>query len=242
MSAISPYSSSPGYIAQMTKTAVDEEEKKEETTGAPEASKESDNTEKTTDDPSTWEVVASSDPDEVTKEKEPEKVDEADAAEKAKEKEAAAAKLAEFKKAFQKKLNAICGQPQFSRTTIDLKINDAGYEKLMNDPAYEQKVIGLFRQELGSSLTFVPSSAILTVDGKTENMKVDYSGNLGYDRSRALLGTMAKPYLRGGMDIMQPQVMAVFKSRLGTTDIASLTGQTYSRANLFGKGGVNKLV
>lgn len=189
--------------------------------------------------PDDWEVIAEAGPKDETEETEDtEETKETEKTEEQKKEESA--RLAAFKQGFLKKINAVVGQPQFAATKIELKISDEGYQRMLDDPAYEQKVLEMFRRDLGTSLSFVPSSAVLTVDGKTENVAVDYSGRKsGYDRSRALLGTMSKPYMRGGLDMLQSQVLSVLQSRLGSSStdlsgLSSLATQRYAKSGLFG--------
>ena len=191
-------------------------------------------TEEPGSNPEDWEVVAESDPEDETKDSD--KTDGSKETEKTEEqKKEESARLAAYKLNFLKKLNGLVAQPQFAATKVELKISDEGYARMMDDPAYEQKVLTMFRRDLGTSISFAPTSAVLTVDGKTENVSVDYSGKRsGYDRSRALLGTMSKPYLRGGLDILQSQVASVLQSRLGTSNLSNLTGSGYSKSGLFG--------
>jgi hypothetical protein len=198
--------------------APSDDDGSEESTGTA-ATDETDGDEGASTNPDDWEVVASSDPEDTDKTGETKETEQTDA-EKAKQEAAA---LAAYKTQFQAKLTAIASQGHLTRTAVKLDITDAGYKRMMEDPAYEKQILDMFRRDLGTTITFPPSSATLTVDGKTEKTSVSYANNLGTtSATRNLLGTMRKTAMRSGLDLLQSQVAAVLEARLGSSDLSGI--------------------
>lgn len=219
MSSVSGYSPG-GYIAKLAYAAAEEAAKRkqqqqalsdaeaavaEEEKAATDAADTVDETEQAVDENGDT-VVAESDETSQTDE------------------EKAAAQLDEFRKGFQKEVRALTLNTHFILTKISLDIDDAGYEKMMNDPAYEKKIMGMIKDALGSPLNTAPTSVKVTVNAKGENAEATGGGTSSGLTSGLSLGagSSASAIRRSsGLDNLSNQISAVLYYRLGSDPVSA---------------------
>lgn len=138
-----------------------------------------------------------------------------DAPEPTEEEKKTAEDLAAYKKTFLSKIQSMVASPVLANMEVNVKINDAGYAKMMNDPDYEKKIVDMFRQETLANYDPSSKTITLTVDGKTESAKASTGSSQSASEAFSNLSAMQ---LRSGagMEALNLKVMAVLQSRLGS--------------------------
>lgn len=138
-----------------------------------------------------------------------------DAPEPTEEEKKTAADLAAYKKTFLSKIESMVASPVLSKLEVQVKITDAGYQKMMNDADYEKKIVDMFRQETLANYDTNSKTITLTVDGKTESAKAS-AGSSG--SAADTFSNLSPLQLRtgAGMEALNLKVMSVIQSRFGS--------------------------
>ncbi len=153
-----------------------------------------------------------------------------------------AEEVAAYKKTFLSTIETMVGAPTLSNTEVRVKITDAGYEAMMNDPEYEKKVMDAFRKEALANYDSRAKTITLAADGKTQSATVKE----GTSTASGLTGSAAETYAnlspsqlrRGaGLEALNLRVAAVLQARYGTdSEVAS----QFDQGTLIKGGGTGK--
>ncbi|MCD8140117.1 MAG: hypothetical protein LUE17_10145 [Planctomycetaceae bacterium] len=153
-----------------------------------------------------------------------------------------AEEVAAYKKSFLNTIESMVGAPMLSKLEVRVKITDAGYEKMLNDPEYEKAVIDAFRKETLANYDSSAKTITLTADGSTPSAKVTAgtSGTNGLSASASeTYANLSPSQLRrgAGLDALNLRVMSVLQVRYGAdSDIVA----DFDQGTLIKGGGTGK--
>ena len=123
--------------------------------------------------------------------------------------------LESYKKEFLEKIRKMTVDKQeLTNTKINIDIDNAGFEKMRTDAAYEKKVLSLFQAKVDKKYPLPPVSLDLKVNADGESADIDYGNQGDLFEKRNLIGSMQRAFLKSGVNSMRSEVLSTIQTRM----------------------------